>query len=67
MLTWVIVLGLPTLVSAGSYGTGLSIDVTVEGGQVTQVFSNAQGEIYQIGAGHSSKTSFDIGGTGNGL
>ena len=25
--------------SAGSYGTGLSIDVTVEGGQVTQVFS----------------------------
>ena len=52
--------------SAGSYGTGLSIDVTVEGGQVTQVFSNAQGENYQIGQDIQARQA-DIGGTGNGL
>ena len=52
--------------SAGSYGTGLSIDVTVEGGQVTQVFSNAQGENYQVGNDIQARQA-DIGGTGSGL
>jgi len=52
--------------SAGSYGTGLSIDVTVEGGQITQVFSNAQGENYSIGNVIQARQA-DVGGTGSGL
>ena len=52
--------------SAGQYGTGLSIDVTVEGGQITEVFSNAQGENYNVGNQIQARAD-DIGGTGNGL
>ena len=52
--------------SAGNYGTGLSIDVTVEGGVVTAVKSNSQGEQYNVGNTFSA-TQTELGGAGSGF
>ena len=47
--------------SAGNYGTGLSLDVTVSGGSITEVKSNSQGENYKVGNTVSTTVS-DTGG-----
>ena len=52
--------------SAGNYGTGLSIDVTVAGGVVTVVKSNSQGEQYNVGDTFSA-TQTELGGAGSGF
>jgi len=52
--------------SAGNYGTGLSVDVTVSGGVITEVKSNSQGENYQSGDTVST-TQQDTGGAGSGF
>ena len=49
--------------SAGNYGTGLSLDVTVAGGVVTVVGSNNQGQNYQTG---NTVTCLDSGLGGQG-
>ena len=51
--------------SAGNYGTGLSLDVTVSGGSITDVKSNSQGENYNVG-NTVSTTIQDTGGAGSG-
>ncbi len=50
--------------STGDYGTGLSLDVTVAGGVVTVVKSNAQGENYFVGD-QVSATAQELGGAGS--
>ena len=50
--------------STGDYGTGLSLDVTVAGGVVTVVKSNAQGENYFVGD-QVSGTAEELGGAGS--
>ena len=52
--------------STGNYGTGLSVDVTVEGGVITAVKSNSQGENYAVGDTVST-TVQDTGGAGSGF
>ena len=51
--------------SAGNYGTGMSLDVTVSGGSITEVKSNSQGENYNVGNTVSTTVS-DTGGAGSG-
>ena len=43
-------MGASVTISSGSanYGTGLSLDVTVSGGSITDVKSNSQGENYNV-------------------
>ena len=48
--------------SAGNYGTGLSLDVTVSGGSITES-NNSQGENYNVGNTVSCSIS-DTGGQG---
>ena len=50
--------------STGDYGTGLTLDVTVAGGVVTVVKSNAQGENYFVGD-QVSATANELGGAGS--
>ena len=52
--------------SAGNYGDGLSLNVTVSGGVATAVLSNAQGQNYFAGDTVSALAS-DLGNTGSGL
>ncbi len=52
--------------SSGNYGAGLSIDVTIEGGVVTVVKSNSQGEDYSVGDTFSG-TQTEMGGAGSGF
>ena len=52
--------------SAGNYGDGLSLNVTVSGGVATAILSNAQGQNYFAGDTVSVLAS-DLGNTGSGL